>query len=223
MLDTQQLMFTRPDFKPPRNLPEPQSKALAPEEAAPGCTYGEQTGGTQPGTKADSFQTQTEMDGGAGASGSQLWPSRMEMGGDASGQNRLLNDANKFLLSPAVEQQEFTDINHHLQHQAKEEAASDGYPVVAMSSSSCDLTRLQQVKQEFQFMAADGGADGGVDATITCSSCRQNFQNFNSFQGHECGNVHVQQTFCCEICGKMFNQRAVLNLHLKFHELKDRM
>ncbi|XP_074508193.1 uncharacterized protein LOC141777640 [Sebastes fasciatus] len=76
---------------------------------------------------------------------------------------------------------------------------------------------------EFNMTASGNHVDncGGEDAAarqncFICSTCGQSFDSFSSFQRHQCQNI-PEQSFSCEICGKVFNQMSILKLHLKLH------
>uniref|UniRef100_UPI003AAD53E4 uncharacterized protein n=1 Tax=Centroberyx gerrardi TaxID=166262 RepID=UPI003AAD53E4 len=91
---------------------------------------------------------------------------------------------------------------------------------VAVNEYSAATNRTQEV---FEFdMTGSGNLEDNcsVDATkqncFICSTCGQSFDSFSHFQRHQCKNIG-EQSFSCEICGKIFNQMSILKLHLKLH------
>lgn len=129
-----------------------------------------------------------------------------------------------------------------LDHKEKE----DPFSLMGIQTRSSDLTLAPELHEQNmiqevtvnEFTAAGGRTQGGGvfeydmttsdgleggDATaqncFICSACGQSFDSFSLFQTHQCNNNNnnTEQTYSCDICGKMFSQMSILKLHLKLH------
>ncbi|XP_032362864.1 zinc finger protein 629 [Etheostoma spectabile] len=130
-----------------------------------------------------------------------------------------------------------------LDDKEKEETVHNNqYSMMGMQSRSSDMTLAPELQDHhtapdaavneytalsdrtreggvFEFnMSASGNQADNCDRQncFICSSCGQSFDSFNLFQRHQCKSI-TEQSFSCEICGKIFNQMSILKLHLKLH------
>ncbi|KAM7400156.1 hypothetical protein PAMA_004718 [Pampus argenteus] len=178
---------------------------------------------------------------------SQLWTTGTVKSDDAAEQSVcvFLNDV-KYHLSPADQREYASPIKDLPLLDDKEKVEMIHNSLMEIQGRSSDMTLAPDLQDHHatQEMAVNDyttGSDRTQEGSVLdfnmagsgncenncseganrqnrfiCSTCGQSFARFSSFQTHQC-KVITEQSFSCEICGKVFNQMAILKLHLKLH------